>query len=221
MRFFICDDSGSMMTADGNRMVANLARPGEAAHFECTRWEELGATVQFHAALAQASGSHCEFSFLNGPSIELPKDGPGGFQTLQWVLQQAPNGRTPLCAAVRRIIAKITSMAPTLRENGQQAVLTIVTDGEASDGQLAEAMQPLQQLPVWVVVRLSTDEEPVVNYWNNIENDLELNLDVLDDVASEAQEVREYNPFLNYAEPLHRMREWGMHLKALHPNTKA
>ena len=38
---------------------------------------------------------------------------------------------------------------------------------------------------------------------------LELSMEVLDDFTAEAEEVHEFNPWLNYALPLHRMREMG------------
>jgi hypothetical protein len=58
----------------------------------------------------------------------------------------------------------------------------IATDGESTDGNLADAMKPLEELPVWVVIRLCTDEDSVVEYWNNIDSQLELDMDVLDDL---------------------------------------
>ncbi len=42
-------------------------------------------------------------------------------------------------------------MEPELRANKQQACVVIATDGEATDGDIADAMKPLQDLPVWVV----------------------------------------------------------------------
>jgi len=51
-------------------------------------------------------------------------------------------------------------------------------------------MRPLQFLPVVVVIRLCTDEEAIVNYWNAIDEKLEVDIDVLDDIRSEAAEVK-------------------------------
>jgi hypothetical protein len=104
-------------------------------------------------------------------------------------------------------------MEDQLRQNGQRAVLVIATDGESSDGEIAAAMKPLARLPVWVVVRLCTDEDRIVQYWNNIDNELELEMDVLDDYCSEAAEIFKVNPWLTYGEPLHRMREFGVAVK--------
>jgi len=49
----------------------------------------------------------------------------------------------------------------------------------------------------------------VVQYWNKVDEELELDLDVLDDLKGEAKEVCSFSPWLNYGMPLHRLREWG------------
>jgi hypothetical protein len=40
-------------------------------------------------------------------------------------------------------------------------------------------------------------------------------MDVLDDLVGESQEVYELNPWVTYGEPLHRLREFGVRMKAL------
>jgi hypothetical protein len=62
---------------------------------------------------------------------------------------------------------------------------------------------------------LCTDNEEIVNYWNDIDTQLEVDMDVLDDLFGEAGEVRAGNAWLTYGEPLHRLREWGVHLREL------
>jgi len=62
----------------------------------------------------------------------------------------------------------------------------------------------LLQLPVWVVVRLCTSEATVVKYWDGVDKQLELELDVIDDVIGEATQIHKFNPWLTYGEPLHR-----------------
>jgi hypothetical protein len=74
-------------------------------------------------------------------------------------------------------------------------------------------MRPLRHLPVWLVVRLCTDDSTIADFWNDIDKVLELNMDVLDDMASEAKEIEAHNSWLTYGEPLHRLREFGVTVK--------
>ena len=62
-------------------------------------------------------------------------------------------------------------------------------------------------------MRLDEDDERIVDYWNNIDSELELEMDVLDDLLGEASEVMSVNPWLTYGEPLHRLREFGITVK--------
>jgi hypothetical protein len=53
----------------------------------------------------------------------------------------------------------------------------------------------------------------VNEYWDGIDRQLELNMDVVQNIVEEAKEVRALNPWLNYSCPLHRIRESGIVLK--------
>jgi hypothetical protein len=103
----------------------------------------------------------------------------------------------------------VQTIAPALQAAGKRVTIHIASDGEASDGNLSDAMRPLRDLPVWVVVRLCTDNDDIASYWNNIDNELELEMEVIDDLTGEAKEVYDQNPWLTYSTPLQRLREWG------------
>ncbi len=217
IRFFICDDSGSMNTDDGHRLITSAT--GHQKFVACSRWAELTAALSFHATIAQAANAPTQFRLLNAASpinIGDGSDSDGSrYRLFMTLLQQSPSGSTPLCAHIRDVITQITAMAPDLRSRGQKACVIIATDGESSDGDVAQALKPLEHLPAWVVIRLCTDEEKIVNYWNNIDNDLELDMDVLDDLEGEAKEIEEVNRWLTYGEPLHRLREFGIPIKEI------
>lgn len=128
---------------------------------------------------------------------------------MERLLSSGPTGRTPLCEQIRQVIEQIKRHEAELRAGGKRVVVVIASDGVATDGDIATAMKPLQNLPAWVVVRLCTDNDEVVQYWNQVDEDLELDMDVLDDLAGEAAEVGEHNRWLAYGAALHRLREWG------------
>lgn len=53
-------------------------------------------------------------------------------------------GATPLCQHIIQVIDQIKTMEPLLRASAQRAVVIIITDGEASDGDILQALRPLQ-----------------------------------------------------------------------------
>ena len=72
MRFFICDDSGSMTINDGQKVVQR--KDGSQTMLQCTRWDELRDSLYFHCGLAAAANTPCEFRFLNGPQSVVVGD---------------------------------------------------------------------------------------------------------------------------------------------------
>ncbi|KAJ1422857.1 hypothetical protein B484DRAFT_452163 [Ochromonadaceae sp. CCMP2298] len=216
LRFFIIDDSGSMSLNDGNRFIDSGAN---SKMVQCTRWAELTSAMKFHVNLARQACAPSEFRLLNGASpikigYDYTKEGEA-FSTLNRLLDGSPNGGTPLCKHITEVVQVLRKVEPVLRSKGQKATLVIATDGEATDGNIAEAMRPLKDLPVWVVLRLCTDEENVVKYWADIDHELELNMDVLDDFVGEAKEVHRLNPWLTYGMPFHRLREFGVTVREM------
>jgi len=217
VRHFILDNSGSMSVCDGHMHITSGTREG---FVQCSRWKELLQSVQWLGELAIGLAAPTEFKLINpSAGIDVASLGHGLVDQeraqLAKLISSSPNGKTPLCQAIRQVVTSISRQAPELRRNGQRAMVEIATDGASTDGDLASALKPLEQLPVWVVVRLCTDEEDVVEYWNSIDEQLELELDVLDDLEGEAEEVKAVNPWLVYGEQLHRLREWGSPNKLL------
>jgi len=230
LRIWVVDNSGSMTTSDGHR--THLTSDNRVRLLNCTRWAELRDTVSYHAQLAALLEAPTSFRLLN-PACGIEQFGVAerGPEHISEDLRTAinnigmisPGGVTPLSEHVREISMYVDSMKDQLNRSGQKAVVIIATDGLPSDrygqnsqfqlNEFKQALRSLEGLPVWVVIRLCTDDDEVVDFYNNIDNELELSLDVLDDFVAEAKEVYEHNKWLNYALPLHRMREMGFYHK--------
>merc|ERR1719379_631275 len=162
----------------------------------CTRWEEISECVKYHIRLAGLLQAPTQFRLLN-PSIGRSQ----GLHTFTiatneaantWEVENAieslsrarPGGFTPLTNHVVEIASELEQMAPILRQTGKKAVVVIATDGLPTDGgrnrkEFVAALRSLEQYPVWVVIRLCTDEDHVVDFYNDLDDQLEISLEVL------------------------------------------
>jgi len=202
-----------------------------------TRWAEIKDCVEYHTNLALLRKAPTIFRLLNHPGITVgkqqfsvsfnsnnPADSIIDIQNANSIMNKVkPEGCTPLTNHILEIQASIMEMSPDLLKEGKRIAVVIATDGLPTDDrgyhndvirdQFVNALRLLEGLPVWLVIRLCTDEDDVVEFYNSLDEQLELSLEVLDDYVGEAQEVYSCNKWLNYALPLHRMREGGFHDK--------
>eukprot|EP00568_Trieres_chinensis_P018080 CAMPEP_0183327360 /NCGR_PEP_ID=MMETSP0160_2-20130417/83723_1 /TAXON_ID=2839 ORGANISM="Odontella Sinensis, Strain Grunow 1884" /NCGR_SAMPLE_ID=MMETSP0160_2 /ASSEMBLY_ACC=CAM_ASM_000250 /LENGTH=311 /DNA_ID=CAMNT_0025495485 /DNA_START=495 /DNA_END=1430 /DNA_ORIENTATION=- len=221
-----------MSSRDGHRMVLSQNDRSEVRQYvPCSRWEEIKECVDYHADMSALLNAPTVFRLLNDPGRTV---GPQEFsvadqgaefsacdcERAKSVMSKAtPCGLTPLTEHIVEIRARISALAPSLTREGRKAVVVLATDGLPTGGrdkvesskQFVQALRTLEGLPVWIVIRLCTDEDDVVEYYNDLDEQLELSLEVLYGFVAEAKEVFECNRWLNYALPLHRMRELGFH----------
>lgn len=232
-RIWIVDNSGSMNHNDGNRVIEKK-ESHKCKMEKCTRWDEIRDTIKYHIQLAGMIQSPTSFVFLNDPGRHT---GPQRFEVsvpsaannyndgvkaaIDIMNKVEPNGFTPLTDHINGVQAEVSLLAPQLNAAGKQIAIVIATDGLPTDRngrggmhlqhEFIESLRSLQGLPVWVVIRLCTDEEDVVEFYNQIDSQLELSIEVIDDFLGEAKESHEHNPWLNYGLSIHRMREMGYH----------
>ena len=220
LRIWIVDNSGSMNAGGGSRIVKSGTK---MAKVSATRWAELGDSVAVAGEIAAALGARTDFNLLNAtPSgqfltvgyddgqMNIPPGQLCDLAQLKAVMQESPRGGTPLTEAIQKIIATVAPGAERLKAQGQQVAVVIATDGLPNDPKsFLQSLQQLQQLPVWVVVRLCTDQNDVVDYWSSLDKHLEAPLEVLDDLVGEAEEIAAVSPWLTYGPPLHFAREFG------------
>lgn len=140
-----------------------------------------------------------------------------------------PRGVTPLSDRLEEILYRVKKEANRLRERGQMVFITIATDGlptssTSGHSSIADQQQLIEQLrclsgalPVQLVIRLCTDDEKTIEFYNRIDEELEFPLDILDDISSEAKEIAHSNKnnWFSYSPLLHRVREAGTLCKVL------
>lgn len=236
LRLWIVDNSYSMTTKDGHLIVDQAKINGAVRTLPCSRYDEIKECLNFHAHLSEQISAETEFKLLNKyPSV--PQTYTVGTNSTNnrdanhvhcthdevkaMLNKTEPVGLTPLTTHIYDLRSRIQNLAPMLQQKGQKVAIVIATDGlpqeagnssrEQNKNDFVRAMRSLEGLPVWIVIRLCTDDEAVVNFYNDLDEQLELSLEVLDDFESEALEVYEHNKWLNYGLPIHRLREFGFY----------
>lgn len=229
LRIWVIDNSGSMQNTDGHRFV-ETKRSDQVKTVTCSRWDEIRDCVNYHLRLSALLDAPTQFRMLNNPNIgpnsQLFSVGENGIDAMDEEVSRGidimsrarPGGTTPLCQHLIEIKQYIEMLQPELNAEGQRVVVVLATDGLPTDErghvektEFVNCLRNLEGLPVWMVIRLCTDEDDVVEFYNDLDDQLEISLEVLDDFLGEAVEIYEHNPWLNYALPLHRLREMGYH----------
>jgi len=198
-----------MSEGDGNLLGKDAA--GANKIVSGTRWQEISADIGIVADMSHDIGARTEFLPLNGALRPLTIQGTNEGDVAKVskglaTLEPRAGYTTPLAAATTRIYLSILPKLQALMKNQQQACVVIATDGKPTDNGFQEALKQLQTLPVWVVIRLCTDDEEVVDYYNGLDAKLEAPLEVLDDLRGEAREVCTLNRWITYGQPLHIAR---------------
>lgn len=214
-----------MAVSDGKRLL-ETASQDDVRLARCTRWEELQEAVHYHAQLAALLGAPTKFVLLNdtsgGPN-GCPEEMSIGERGSEWIQDDLekfqrrfsevkPGGVTPLTMHLQRIHRGIQHFS-------EKIVLVLATDGRPTDSfgytsatvdrAFENALRQIQS-KAWVVIRLCTNEEAILDYYQKLDDQMELSLEVLDDYLDEAKEVHQHNPWLTYSLSLHRCREMGM-----------
>mmetsp|Transcript_848 Transcript_848/g.1894 ORF Transcript_848/g.1894 Transcript_848/m.1894 type:complete len:328 (+) Transcript_848:1-984(+) len=203
---------------------------------QCTRWEETRHMAMQQARWNARIGTPCEFVLLNAPPG--PRNSAQGLQggvdflrvdplagdvhaqclQLDGMLNRVqPSGQTPLVRRLREIHTRISQEQEALVCAGQRVLIVVVTDGLPTEprAHFVEILRRMAiELPVHLVIRLTTSEDSVVEFYNRLDAELEFPLEVLDDLESEAREVaHKGNGWLTYSPLLHMLREQGTFVK--------
>jgi hypothetical protein len=142
-RTWVVDNSGSMVTKDGHRIVVTSDRRVEGQRV--TRWEELRETVLYHAELASILRTPTIFQLLNDPGEKVGKKefivGKEGCNRQEEMLaarsvmqRTKPMGVTPLTSHVVRIEANIREIQTQLAASGERVAVVIATGKSMKKG---------------------------------------------------------------------------------------
>ena len=184
LSIWIIDNSGSMNQRDGHRFI-ETSRSSAVKVVECTRWAEMQQTVSYHVQMAALLQSPTVFRLLNDPgrvagpqqfsiadtATDIPRISEQVAVAQSVMLNTTPGGVTPLIPHLQEVRQNILDMEQQLRADGSKVVLVLATDGLPTDTrgisdrmvqqEFVQALRSLEGLPVWVVVRLCTDEVSV------------------------------------------------------------
>ena len=186
---------------------------------ECSRFDEAVSTAGMIATVSDAADTPAEIRLINNKAGHQPrivgcgKDGGANLSAVMAQLDIEPSSaKTPICRQLRDISEQLRRLDAS---NRKVAMLILLVDGTATDGDVIEMLRPFEGLPLHVIVRLYTEERDIVDYWYHVGACVDLDIKILGNALHEAKRIAELNPWLNYGEPLHRAREFGVAMSAI------
>ena len=227
-RIWVLDNSQSM-----NMLDARLVQQQEQ-HNTATRWQELQECVSYHVQLFVRLGTPIRFALLNEPGNGGLKyfglNQSGDLAQEQRIIAQSigaslPHGAATLAMELKILRDYVASIERTVRANNHLVAIVIATQGLPTNEfhqtsgiitqEFVNVLQSFANLPVSITIRMCSNDEQAIHFYNTLDSRLSFRFDVLDDWWGEALEVYLRNPWVTYALVLHRFRETGTHLNVL------
>lgn len=228
-RYYVIDESASMSKKDGTLSGTSSDQDSDGV----SRWHELLNVLKFHVQLVHCLKIPAELRSNCFHSIELHNGCQATYDVLDAIFssQDAPTNplHSTLLQNLHSVFEKIESKACQLYDKKTCAMLIIITDGAATSfDDFHEALKSYMRKKVTlpsgeifllsavtrVSIRLCTDDEKLIEKYNNFDeeedNGVSMDVDVLDDIKGEREEVEDLNIFIPYSPALHTVREFGI-----------
>lgn len=119
-------------------------------------------------------------------------------------------GRSSIGKHLVQITELLKDMDDELHATKKIAVLTILTGCELTDGSTVDLLKVLEGLPLKIIIRICCEESQTADHWHSVSAQLDLDIDIIGHVKTEAMVMIENNNWLTYGEPLHCLREFGI-----------
>ena len=188
-RVWLIDNSASMNSADGHRVVQNVDTH-KVSNITCTRWEEVTATLMWHANFSIKMQAPTAVRLIQAPSMGQPQqvgiasavhvDESTELSRLANMLQQQPSGGGggPLSHLLEIVQTCLQTPSELLGDDKSLAILYVTDripvddngrDGDDVTKSFLEILNLLQGTSVIVVICLSSDEKRVVDFYNDLD----------------------------------------------------
>ena len=133
-----------MLKQDGHRLIE---KAGKIVFEECSRWAEVSESITILAHHAHVACTPVEIRLLNkAQPVMIGQEGESeeSLAALRLALSTEPAGLTPVCKQIREVIESVKAMKAELEASNKIALLIIITDGESTDGDVADMIKPLE-----------------------------------------------------------------------------
>jgi hypothetical protein len=192
-RIWVIENSRSMNKRDSHLIKASPSYDQIEKKDGASRWSELSQCIDFHTEMAERVWIPTKYWLVNEPAGNLPKrfnvawgerqdfqkEKEQARQIMKEIKYQLNADAIPLARQMRKIEAFLSREAPRLRERDEYIGIVICTQGEPTDERGRTGPEPLRQfmknfaslseLPVKIIVRLCTDNDVIVNFYNTLD----------------------------------------------------